>query len=313
MRNKNPYLFRLESFLALGFVSLIVTLVYLKHTFPSTQSNANILGKTSKISFEAQISANIGIAARFTIFGYTSSNALVSLEDIGLKEETRADKAGFFLFTNLKIPKGRKISPCLTAQDSFGRVSSPVCLPPIQNKPGTIGPILLPPTLSVNKNFFFAGDKIIISGQTIPNSTVNLSFFKQKDLPELSLALAKPALALGKRSVEAYSDEKGNFTFVLQTSDAQKMKIVSSARFQESPSPQSTRLTIKIYPWWMMIILFFKAWTEVAKKHVLEIILLLELITVVYLAYRKLFSPSEIAKCRAIVKYKPLLPVKISS
>ncbi len=274
------------------------------------ERNGSILGEASRISFESKISASIGVAARFTIFGYTSSNALVSLEDIGLKEETRANKTGFFLFANLKVPKGRKISPCITAQDSFGRVSPPICLPKIENKPGTIGPVLLPPTLSINKSLFFAGDKIVISGQTIPKSPVVLSFFKEKDLPELSLALAKPALAKGKREVESTSDEKGNFTFVLQTSDAQKMKIVSNSLFNNAPSPQSTKLTLKIYPWWMMIVLFFKAWIELLKKHVLEIILLIELITVVYLAYKKLLSPSEIAKTRAIVKYRPLALVK---
>ncbi len=341
MKNKNSYLFNLKLFIVLSSISLTIGYLQFQNllkqktlTAPPLQKplqkplvlsvynrtqkvpssfQKDVLGESSKISFESKISANIGVAARFTIFGYTSSNASVFLEDIGIKEKTRADKNGFFVFSNLKIPKEGKITPCLFSQDNFGRTSPPVCLPPVQNQSSAIGPVLLPPTLSVSKSFFFAGDKIIISGQTIPNTPVNLNFFKEKDLPELSLALVKPALALNKKAVETLSDEKGNFTFVLQTSDAQKMKIISNAVFNNSPSPQSTRLTIKIYPWWMMIILFFKAWVETLKEYLLEILLLFELVIVLYLAYKKLFTPSEITKSRAIVKYRPLLPVKISS
>ena len=66
----------------------------------------------------------------------------------------------------------------MTAKDQLGRMSSPVCLPPFPvNYNVSIGPVIMPPTVSLDKKDYFMGDGVILSGQAVPNTDVKLSMF----------------------------------------------------------------------------------------------------------------------------------------
>ncbi len=285
--------------LLLIFLSLFFSIATLKRLLSHKNANfqRKILGE--KVSFKTLVSANIGVKTRISIYGYTSPKASVYLEGIGILEQTYADDEGYFIFKNIILPENEK-EVCLTAQDQFGRTTYPLCLPPIPTKTASsIGPVIMPPTLSLDKNLFFVGDRIIISGQTIPNTKVNLLFFKEKgtNLP-LFIALVKPALAQEKtKSVETKADEKGNFTFALNASASQKLNIFSTTTFQNFPSPQSLKLSVKIYPLWMTVILYLKVIFTVLRSYLLEILLLIELFIVLWIVY-KLLKPKTIIRTK---------------
>ncbi|MFH0852812.1 MAG: hypothetical protein V1853_00160, partial [bacterium] len=104
----------------------------------------------------------------FTLFGYTSPHAEVTLDGQGIYDKTYADSNGFFKFNNRFSPFSPR-EACLSSKDQFGRISFPVCLPAFPIKYNvSIGPVLIPPTLSLNQEYYYLNDQITLSGQTIP-------------------------------------------------------------------------------------------------------------------------------------------------
>lgn len=300
--------FLMYSYIFLILISLIASNLIIFSNLKTNNNPSKILGET--ITRETQISANIGILGRYTLFGYTSPNSKVILEGQGVYEETRSNELGYFEFKRIFLPLSLQSDLCLSSQDNFGRITKPVCFPALEEtESNKIGPFILPPTLSTNKSFFFTDEEIIISGQSIPNSKVKLYFFKEASFIDINFP--KTAFAQNTRTVETKTDEKGNFTFVLNSSQTQKLNTFAAGNFQNEFSPQSINLKIKIYPFWMIFILGILNLLPIIKNHLLEIILLLELFIVLYLGYKKILAPQTIVKTRAIVKYQPhwLVPI----
>ncbi len=134
---------------------------------------------------------------RFNLFGYTSPLSLVTIEGSRIYDQTYSDKKGYFVFANRFFPRNTK-ETCLTSQDQLGRLSQPTCLPPFIPKNGLlIGPVILPPTLSLDKSDYYIDDEVILSGQTIPNSEINLSMFT-KDTQVSRKALSSKSQAPNK-------------------------------------------------------------------------------------------------------------------
>ena len=141
----------------------------------------SLITETGQVAGEkVTVSFFIGAEGRFSIFGYTSPAALVSLDAIGSHDDTYANSDGFFVFYNRSAPLFPQES-CLTAQDQLGRLSNPICLAPFPNDYYVeVGPIILPPTTSLDKNNYYIGDEVLLTGQTIPNTNVSLSMFTQE-------------------------------------------------------------------------------------------------------------------------------------
>jgi hypothetical protein len=141
------------------------------------------------------VTATVG-EPKLTLFGYTSPSALVNLAGIGLANQTIADQTGYFSFNRifLPLPTLHWVSPTyqsetypelyLNAVDTLGRVSSPVILPNLPLGPYeiTVGPVLLPPTLTLEKGQYLPGEQITASGQTIPNAEITI-FWQTMSLP----------------------------------------------------------------------------------------------------------------------------------
>jgi len=153
--------------LQLGFL-------YLKNPPESPGTVAGISQTTSNI----ENSVSIG-EFRFSLYGYTSPLAIVTFEGLGIFDQTTADEKGYFQFNNRFSPFSSR-EACLSSKDQFGRLSSPLCLPPFPvNYNVSIGPVIMPPTLSLDKQDYFMGDQVILSGQAVPNTDVKLSVFTQ--------------------------------------------------------------------------------------------------------------------------------------
>lgn len=242
------------------------------------QDKSSVAGLKTE-SFSINNSLFIG-EFRFTLFGYTSPNAVVSLNGQGINDQTISDSTGYFEFANRFSP----FSPseaCLSAKDQFGRISSPVCLPPLPTETNiTIGPVIIPPTLSLDKNSYFTGDEVILSGQTIPDSKVNLSIFT-RPTNLLSKSIIKPVEAFSIPKLTATSDSLGNFSIALPSSSAQNYRLFAQVDYQDLPSANSLTLSLKIQPIWMIIIKFFGFLWNIIKDRLLELIILLEIIALI--------------------------------
>ena len=95
------------------------------------------------------VSASIG-ENEVTIFGYTSPNSKVELTGINIYSLDYSDNTGYFEFNKLVLPKNPP-ELCLQSKDDSNRSSSLVCVPPppATNYHTDIGPIVLPPTISL--------------------------------------------------------------------------------------------------------------------------------------------------------------------
>lgn len=237
----------------------------------------------------------------FTLYGYTSPNALVRIEGLGIYDQTYADKNGYFLFSNRFSPFSPR-EACLTSQDQLGRLTVPVCLPPFPTEQNvTIGPVIMPPTLSLDKDIYFISDEIVLAGQSIPNSEIDLNTFIKNRNPFLSkLALIKPAEAITIPKLTTKSDALGNFSIALPSTSDLKYRLFAQTKYDKELSPKSLTLNVNVYPWWMIIIRILMIFFDILRNHALEAFLLFEISLLAIYILRSFFHPHKIARTRAL-------------
>ncbi len=227
------------------------------------------------IEKEAQISAYIGNGT-FSVFGYAPSGSQVVLSGIGIYDEIKASKNGYFEFNDQFLPINPAYEPCLTAKDKLGRITSPVCIPPIPTDyEVNIGPVLLPPTISLNQPDYFVGDEITLSGQSVPNTEIRLLMFVDK-----KVSIIPQAHAYSIPEIKAQTDVKGNYSITLPASRKEKYRVFSKFKKDQDFSPTSNTLRVKVLPYWMLILVFFKYLFSVSKQRIVEIIIISQIIAI---------------------------------
>lgn len=278
-----------------AFIFLSLFSIYLI-TNPTKPNQSSIAGLKTSAS-QTTVSAFVG-EHRFTLYGYTSPGALVSFEGLGIFDQAYANSKGYFELKNRFSP----FSPheaCLTAQDVLGRLSTPLCLPPFPTIYNVeIGPVIMPPTVSADVGEYFVGDEAMLSGQTIPNNEVNLSFFIDQ---RKSFDLIKNAYAFSFPQLKTRSDEKGNFSISIPTSNPTTLRLFARASFENSLSPKSLMLNIKILPWWMIILKIFWLVFDAIKNHWLEVGLLTEFVVLASILINYFFHPHRLTRTKAIM------------
>jgi len=290
--------------LLLVLIPLQLGFLYLNNPLESRGTVAGIKSQPADIINSAYIGE-----FRFSLFGYTSPYAVVSFEGMGIFDQTTANDVGYFQFSNRFSPFSKR-EACLTAKDQLGRMSSPVCLPPFPiNYNVSIGPVIMPPTVSLDKKDYFMGDQVMLSGQAVPNTDVKLSVFGDTGGSKLLSIIYDPS-SLIFRPVEAFtfpeltakSDDKGNFSINLPSSTPNKFRLFGQTDFKKSISSNSVKLSLDILPVWMIIVKFFLFLFSLLKPRLLEIFIVAELIYIVYVIKGHIQS-------KAIVLYKNHLPV----
>ncbi len=307
--NKKPFvtIFTLTSAI---LTSLFFSLIIFQP--PKQPSGSTVLGQKTSSSDPITVSASIG-QYRFTLFGYTSPTSLVSFQGLGIYDQTFSDKSGYFEFKNRFSPFSPR-EACLTSQDQFGRLTKPVCLPPFPTSYNvSIGPVIMPPTASLDPpagGDYFIGDEVILSGQTIPNTKVDLSMFtknkavKNPIMAKSFFSLVKPVNAFTFPQLITKSDDQGNFSIALPSSNSKTFRLFTNVNYKNQASPKSISLSLKILPIWMIIIKMFLLLWSVIKSRLFEIIILGELVAIAYYLYRRYFHPYTISKNKAMVVRK---------
>jgi hypothetical protein len=265
-------------------------------------SQEDILG----IESETLISLFIGVGGKFSLFGYGPPNSLITLSGIGLRNETYSENNGYFEFKNQYLPLAFT-EPCVSAQDQLGRISMPVCIIIPKDLNTAIGPVLLPPTISVDKSDYFIGDDVILTGQTIPGSTVDLSMFADRSSQYLSIAVY--ALTIPK--IEIKTDKYGNYSLTIPSADSESFRVFAQSNMNNDLSPKSNTMRVKILPIWMLFVKFLYYIWAAFKEKIVEIVILSQIIALVAYLFRYYFHPHKIALQRAIIlrKKSPLMIV----
>jgi len=264
--------------------------------------------------YEVEVSATIG-EPKLTVFGWTSPQALVELKGQRVSELAVADETGYFYFDRVFLPPPKPNYPeiCLSVVDRASRISSfPTCLPPLPPKLGEIrvGPVLLPPTLSLEKGEFLPGQQVKATGATFPKSKVKIFLANSASNLVSHLPGVKEAYALFLPQYEIQSDQQGNFEFNLPASYPQKWKVYATAEFQGSPSPKSVSLSFRVLGWWAWfwkrVKEFLLAALALLKPHWWWLVIAGEILLILILWRKKTAKPTALA----LPPPRKLLPIK---
>jgi hypothetical protein len=232
----------------------------------------------------------VPVVAKFKIFGYAPSESSVKMNAIAVAEETQAKEDGYFEFTNLSFPtilssKQGYYYPelCFQAIDGEKRITSNVCIPPLPFGITTdaIGPILLSPTLTLDKNIIYEGEFVKASGVTFPNATVNVSFAREniEFLPHLVPEVAAYNLPV----LEIKANDKGYFEFNLPNNVTDKWKIFATSIYQESPTAKGNTLTFSVKPPILKITETIKTLTKSIAPSLYTNLIALEILIIIIL------------------------------
>lgn len=241
------------------FLPIFLLLYAFTHHYQSIQQTSDIKGYT--IGRKTMVSAFIG-NARYTITGYTSPFALVKLEGQGIYNETHADKNGRFIFENGFSP----LSPrevCVTGIDTDGRITQPLCLAAFPIKKNiSIGPLILPPTLSLNQPEFLINDNGILHGLSTPGSTIDINVSKDTSKQNIT--------------IQTHANQDGDYSVTLPTSHRDNVHVYSQSKFNKLESITSNLLTFQILPWWLIILKSFFGALISLKDNIITIVLIIE-------------------------------------
>jgi hypothetical protein len=188
---------------------------------------------------DIKVSAAVG-ENEVTIFGQSSPNSRIELTGINIYSLAFSQPDGSFKFDKIILPKNSS-ELCLTSKDTNNRTTTPTCIPPppATNYHTDIGPILLPPTISLEQDKINPNSTVISSGQSIPNSPVTIFFYKvtdnAKSFPKSVLAYSLPAL-------KTTSDNEGYYSLNLPTAYSSNYRFYTSVQYNDNFSPKSNTL-----------------------------------------------------------------------
>lgn len=226
---------------------------------------------------------SIGKSNRFSLFGYSSPLAYVSLSSIETIAQTRADKNGFYSFDSVSVPMDTK-EICIQSIDTHGDVSQPSCIAFNELFIGfDVGPILLAPTIVTNSLRPEPKIPIIISGQTLPNAPVYLSAFIDKHTLTKGRGGTAEPFTQALSTIETQSDANGSYSFSYTSSSPQTTRVYTSARYKSSPTGKSTTLSLSMDPLWLIALrILIKALLSLIDLK-MSVLILIESLIVLYL------------------------------
>jgi len=219
---------------------------------------------------EITVSAAIG-ERKLTIFGWAPVQSQIRLDGGAVYDSVSAAKDGSFLISGIYLPN-IPVYPeiCLQARDAEGRTTQPTCLPRLEigQYNYTVGPVLLSPTLSLEKGEIIKGNQAAAQGKTTPNTQVGIF-------------LARTALAYSIPKYQIMSDKAGNFEFNLPTEAVDKWRVFAGANILGAASPKSNTLTFNIHPGIYYLWIFLQSLLALIRPHLLYFVIVIEVVILV--------------------------------
>ena len=200
---------------------------------------------------ETNISASVE-ETRISIYGFTCPKCKVEINNPYVHAVTQSNEKGYFQFYKTIIPK-KYSDICIFSIDNNNIQTMPVCIPPPPNSKyhTDIGPIILPPSISLENSGAF--------GYTVPNSEVNVHLFK---VNTKGLKLSKTANAYSLPKYPIMSSDTGFFDFNLPQSYSSEYKFFTSTVYEKQPSAKSNIISYELpyliyFHWFLIPILVF--------------------------------------------------------
>lgn len=259
---------------------LIFVLIFLMSFTKIAASN-----QKSIVSPSVVVSAAIGIP-KMTLWGYGPPNSNIQLLGVGVDQNTTSDGSGYYSFDIIYLLDANSYPEmCVTAIDSQNIATPPTCIPPVSagNYFYNVGPVVLPPTISIGSSETYNNSQVSAQGQAIPNS-------------DIEIKLARKNLTYFVPNYKIESDSKGNYSFNMPTSESEIWRVFTVADFQGLMSPKSNTLKFEAMKGSTIVtrgilafLLSFLSW-----PRILILILLLLIITIVTISLAR--RKSKISK-----------------
>lgn len=204
-----------------------------------------------------QVQGEIPAKFELRIFGYTSPNSTVQAQAFRTYAQVTSDNLGYFEVNKLAVADEAS-EICLVTIDSSRRTGFPLCIDVTTISPGQdLGPLLLSPTISFNQAKIWQDQTAGASGQTLPDTTVLVSFFETQTLMtswdmlynKLSEIISPKVQAAGIPPLLATSDSKGFFSLSLPTWKVVGYRMFVKALYKESPTLHSNTLSYNVTPY----------------------------------------------------------------
>jgi len=174
----------------MSLIGLISLIWFAQTAFAQTvdRQQTDIFRVDLSSEFSTTVSAKVG-GYLFDIEGLTSPWARVeffSSQD-NVRLTTIADDQGVFHFVNALMPLVTG-DFCFLATDIDQVTNAPLCFPPPSPSTKTsIRGIILPPSLSLEKDLFKQGETVAAFGRTVPSSEIKTYFFEDENPSLLEL------------------------------------------------------------------------------------------------------------------------------
>jgi len=198
-----------------------------------------------QINSASTINASIPVNS-ITLFGYTSPGSRVELTSPKVYAVTYSENDGYFIFDHVVLPRHSQ-DLCLTSIDESNRINNPVCIPepPPINSFTKIGPIILSPSISLDLKNNYS------SGQSIPNSIIEIYFYQQSS----PISAIKTVRAFALPIFETTSDSKGNYTLNIPDTSATNYRVFATTKYLDTNSPKSN--TLLYHPNYTISLIYF--------------------------------------------------------
>jgi hypothetical protein len=187
------------------------------------------------------------------LWGYGPSNSRVELKGNNVEDFTYTRTDGYFEFSKAFLPPPIGLyypELCLTGIDLIGRATPPTCIPslPANKFNYDLGPVILPPTLSLEAGVVSPSTQTGVSGITIPNSEVKIVMAENKNKKGLSdFSLVTTAMAYYIPNYTVKSDSRGYFSFNMPNASPNTWRVFAITTYsQGATSPKSNTLTYKV-------------------------------------------------------------------
>lgn len=214
--------------------------------------SAQTLPATLTREAQVTISTSIGKPV-LKLWGYGAPNSRVELGGDKVSDFTYTKSDGYFEFPKAYLPEASDLfypELCLIEIDQYGRATPPVCIPPLPtNKLSyNIGPIIIPPTISLESGSIKPLSQSAAGGMTIPNSEVKIILAEDRAQPNLSMfRIVKEANAYYIPSYTVKSDSLGYFSFNMPDAKPANWRVFAITNYsQGSTSPKSNTLKLEI-------------------------------------------------------------------
>jgi len=247
------------------------------------------------ISPPVVVSASIGVP-KMTIWGYGPPSCSVELSGVGVEQKIISQADGYYSFDIVYLMDSPTFPElCITAIDQERRATPPTCIPAIGggNYFYNVGPVILPPTISIGAPETHPGSQVSAQGVTIPNSTIEVKLARpDSEEGKLGFHLVRTAHAYYIPSYTVLSDANGSYSFNMPTTTGITWRVFTITDYEGgNKSPKSN--TLKFVTITPITFVWRSFWKFLATLLVwprllfLEILLIIVLILIVVMILKK--------------------------